>query len=231
MVSYNTVDSNLIWLSCCYVIDMKKYFAPLLFVIFISCNQGTSHQQGNGNADTVDLTDMGTSTDSSALKGNTSGSHTADTSQQKTETQSSDPVAWIRQKVEHINTAGLESKHFEFMCDEKMKVDYFYEQGEIKKISIDFGTIGDVYAKEDYYYDEGKLIFFYEFVEGGPACEGCIQKNEYRSYIKNDKVFKHLKDKDQAKCRKCEFPKTSKPYKLLTAKNTEQIKLIMCGLR
>ncbi len=116
------------------------------------------------------------------------------------------------------------------MCDVLTKVDFYTENGKIVKISIDFGTLGDVYAKEDYYYDEGKLIFFYEFVEGGPACEGCVKTNEYRSYIKDDKVFKYLKDKDQQQCRKCEFGPSSRQYKLLSARSPEEIRKIICKI-
>lgn len=138
------------------------------------------------------------------------------------------PIDAIRRMVESINNMKLEQKHFEFMCDEKMLVDYYYNNLKLVKIHVDYGTIGDVYAREDYYYNNGKLIFNYEFVEGGPACEGCIKKNEYRSYIKDDKVIKYLKDKTVEQCRKCEFGPSSKQYKLLTAKNQAQVKAILC---
>ena len=109
-----------------------------------------------------------------------------------------------------------------------MMVDYFYDKGEIVKIAIDFGTVGDVYAKEGYYYDEGKLVFTYEFVEGGPACEGCIKTNEYRAYIVDDEAIKYLKDKDEVKCTKCEYSNSSRHYTLLKAENSSQVKAIMC---
>jgi len=140
----------------------------------------------------------------------------------------SGPIADIRQKVEQINTASLHKKHFEFMCDEKMIVDYFYENGQIVKIAIDFGTVGDTYAKEGYYYDAGELIFIYEYVESGPACDDCIITNEYRSYISGNKTIKYLKDKATQPCKKCEFNAASKQYKLLQANTTEEIKAILC---
>ncbi|MEJ5994933.1 hypothetical protein WG904_10935 [Pedobacter sp. Du54] len=151
-----------------------------------------------------------------------------DTSIKKYENKALDSITFIKEKVKHINTTVLEKKHFEFLCDEKTKVDFFYENHEIVKISIDFGTVGDVYAKEDYYYSRGKLIFFYEFVEGGPACEGCIKTNEFRSYIKNDKVFKYLKDKEIEKCRKCEFSVNSRQYRLLNATTLADVKAVVC---
>lgn len=36
------------------------------------------------------------------------------------------------------------------MCDEKTKVDYFYDNGEVVKIAVDFGWVGDAYAREGY---------------------------------------------------------------------------------
>ncbi len=140
----------------------------------------------------------------------------------------SDPIAVIRRKVEKINTMKLDNRHIEFMCDEKMMVDYFYAEGEIVKITVDFGTVGDVYAREAYYYDSGKLIFNYEFVEGGPACEGCIKTDEYRSYIVDSQVIKYLKNKTETTCRKCEFTPSSRQYKLLRAKTDEEVKVILC---
>lgn len=140
----------------------------------------------------------------------------------------SDPVAVIRQQVEHINTTKLKTKHIEFKCDEKTKVDYYYENTFPVKISVDFGWVGDVHAKEEYYFNKGKLIFFYEFTEGGPACASCIKINEYRSYISEDKVFKYLKNKDEVQCRRCEFGALSKPYQLLMTSTPEDAKKVLC---
>ncbi len=114
------------------------------------------------------------------------------------------------------------------MCDVKMMVDYFYAGGKIVKISVDFGTLGDVYAKEDYYYDSSELIFNYEFVEGGPACEGCIKTDEYRAYIVDNKVIKYLKNKTETTCRKCDFSVSSRQYRLLEATTEEEVKGILC---
>lgn len=142
---------------------------------------------------------------------------------------STDPIVRIRQRVEHINTANLQKKHFEFMCDEKMMVDYFYENGELVKVAVDFGTVGDVYAKEGYYYDNGKLVFNYEYTEGGPACEGCIEKNEYRTYIENDKAIRYIKNKDIGPCRTCSFTSKSRQYRVISAKTAEEVKFALCG--
>lgn len=186
---------------------MIKRLFPLLIVVFAACSQQEKPKETN-SLDTV--------------------AKVSDSVKTVAKDTVSDPIVAIRKKVEHINTQKREKKHFEFMCDEMMKIDYYYEDNEIAKITVDFGTVGDVYAREDYYYDKGELVFMYEFTEGGPACEGCIKKNEYRSYIANGKVIKYLKDQKQEKCSKCEFPKTSRQYKLLKLNTTEQIKDLLC---
>lgn len=201
---------------------MKKIFFALAFMALASCSPSGENKSNVAADDTT-----------AAAVDTTSGSDTtadvvAESPVDSTNNQTTDPIAMIRKKVEHINTVQLEKKHLEFMCDEKMMVDRYFENGQIAKISVDFGTIGDVYAKEDYYYDNGKLIFKYEFVEGGPACEGCIKKNEYRSYIQNDKVIRYLKDKKTEKCRTCEFSATVKEYKLLKAAHDDEIKKTLC---
>lgn len=194
---------------------MKKLLLPFVLVMFISCNQKKTTVQET-SIETKAPTEI--ATDTIAI---TSESPTTD-----------DPIANIRQKVESINTnKELRKKQYQFKCDEMMTVDYFYHNDEIVKIAVDFGTVGDVYAKEDYYYDEGKLIFIYEFVEGGPACEGCITKNEYRAYVLNDTTIKYMKNKTEDDCKKCEFSSSSREYKLLEAKNQTEIKDLFCKKR
>ena len=189
---------------------MKKLCIPLILIVLFACNQ--SPKTNDTKKDTLKVLEK-----------------VPDTNLTKpADTISNDPVVKIRRAVERINTSKTDKKHYELMCDEMMKIDYYTINDIIVKISVDFGTIGDVYAKEDYYYNEGELIFKYEFVEGGPACEGCIKTNEYRSYIKNNIVIKYLKDKDSTECRKCEFNENAKELRLINAKSTADIKEILC---
>lgn len=194
---------------------MKKLLTPLLLLMLMSCDQKKTSPSENPEAtkaptEVVMDTTTATTPDVPPL----------------------DPIANIRQKVESINTnKELRKMQYKFKCDEMMTVDYFYRNNEIVKIAVDFGTVGDVYAKEGYYYDEGKLIFIYEFVEGGPACEGCITKNEYRAYVLNDTTIKYLKNKTEDDCKKCEFGSSSREYKLLEAKNQTEIKELFCKKR
>ena len=186
---------------------MKRLAVPLL-LLFIAC--GNEKPGNNYNK-----------TDTSVI--------VRDTNHALSTTKTTDPVSFIRQNVERINTSNLQKKHFEFMCDEKTTVDYLYDKKQPVKISVDYGWVGDAHAKEDYYFNDGQLIFFYEFVEGGPACEGCIKTNEYRSYITDNKVIKYLKNKDQQKCKRCEFGSMSKPYKLLMTNSAEEAKKVLCN--
>ena len=191
---------------------MKKILSPLLMLILMSCNQKKTSERET-STDTIPLTEVVADTTTASVSEDTP----------------LDPIASIRQKVESINNSKeLEKKQYQFKCDEMMTVDYFYRNNEIVKIAVDFGTVGDVYAKEGYYYDRGKLIFIYEFVEGGPACEGCIKKNEYRAYVVDDKTVKYLKDQTEADCKKCAFKASSREYKLLDAKNEAEISKLFC---
>jgi hypothetical protein len=196
---------------------MRSIYLSLMCLLLVACGEGEQHRQ-QANPQVTSVRD---SVDTAKAK-------LADAATSPKETVAKNPIAAIKQKVEGINTTQLEKKHFELMCDEKMMVDYFYRDRKIVKISVDYGTIGDVYAKEDYYYDKEKLIFMYEFVEGGPACEGCIKKNEYRSYINNGNVIKYLKDQKEATCRKCFFGPESKQYKLLKVKTAPEMKAVLC---
>jgi len=191
---------------------MKKILAPLLLLMLMSCDQKKTSEKETSSA-TNAPTEIAADT----------------TAEVASEEAPLDPIASIRKKVESINNSNdFQKKQYTFKCDEMMTVDYFYRSNEIVKIAVDFGTVGDVYAKEDYYYDQGKLLFVYEFVEGGPACEGCIKTNEYRTYVVNDKTVKYLKDQADETCKKCEFKPTSREYKLLEAKNQDEIKRLFC---
>ncbi|MEJ7559244.1 MAG: hypothetical protein WKF66_13120 [Pedobacter sp.] len=191
---------------------MHRFILPLMLLLLFGCNQRTPTLTTETRISKIDTSHL-VPIAPPLLKA------------------SKDPILSIRKAVQHINTSKLKRKQFDFMCDEVMKVDYYFLNKEIVKIAIDFGTIGDVYAKEEYYYTSGKLIFVYELVEGGPACEGCIKTDEYRTYIQDNNVIKHLKNKNVAKCRKCDFNHATRHYKLLSLTTTKQIRALMCSLR
>jgi hypothetical protein len=122
---------------------MRTIYLSLVCLLVVACGEGKKNKPSD-NAPVASVRDRA---DIAKVK-------RADTAASTKETVSIDPIAGIKQRVERINAIPLEKKHFEFMCDEKMMVDYFYHEGKIVKISVDYGTVGDVYAKEDYYFNE-----------------------------------------------------------------------------
>lgn len=202
---------------------MQKLLSLLLAVFLFSC--------GNPSADAPAAPIDSIPTVDTPMKRDTARAPEADTStgiDTLVKGPAADYISFVREQVTGINTATLRKKQFAFTCDEKMTVDYYYRGDEIVKIAVDFGTVGDTYAKEEYYYNKGELLFFYEFVEGGPACEGCITTHEYRSYIRDGKVIHYLKDKNKETCRKCTFDKNSRQYQLLQAGTTAGIQKLFC---
>ncbi|MCR5863107.1 hypothetical protein LRS05_13670 [Flavobacterium sp. J372] len=122
---------------------MKKLLLMPLLMLFIHCNDNKKTETtASHSADTVTLEDP--------PKMDSDPEAESPVLDEASETPT-DPIATIRKRVEYINTANLEKKHYEFMCDEKMMVDYFYDNGELVKVAVDFGTVGDVYAREGYY--------------------------------------------------------------------------------
>ena len=134
----------------------------------------------------------------------------------------------IKQEVARINTSGLPSKRYNFMCDEKAYIVYHYTGNDISKITIDWGTVGDAYHREEFYYRNGKLIFDYDLIEGAGAYPGGDKKLERRHYVVNDKVIKYLEDQAEKPCEHCDYKKTSTPYKALAAEASKDFKGILC---
>lgn len=141
---------------------------------------------------------------------------------------SSDPIAVIKLEFARINSAALVKKSYTYQCDELMKIDYYYEGENVVKAVVDYGAVGDHYQKSEFYYKDGKLLFFYDFVEGGPACEGCEMTLEQRYYVKDDLVIKYIKNQTAEKCEICNFSQKSTPYRALKAAKTLDFKTAFC---
>lgn len=140
-----------------------------------------------------------------------------------------DPINDIKKEFSRINAAALTKKHYTYQCDELMAIDYYYEGDTVVKAVVDYGTVGDHYQKSEFYYKDGKLFFFYDFTEGGPACEGCQMKLEQRYYVKDDLVIKYIKNKKEEKCTTCNFSQRSTPYRALKAAKTLDFKTAFCS--
>ena len=141
----------------------------------------------------------------------------------------SNPIAVIKGEFARINAAKLTKKPYTYQCDELMKIDYYYEGDDVVKAVVDYGTVGDHYQKSEFYYKDGKLFFFYDFVEGGPACEGCEMKLERRYYVKDDLVIKYMNNQTTEKCTTCSFSQKSIPYRALKAAKTKDFKTAFCS--
>jgi hypothetical protein len=140
-----------------------------------------------------------------------------------------DPVSSIKAEFARINASSLTNKHYTYKCDELMTIDYYYEGENVVKAVVDYGTVGDHYQKSEFYYKDNKLFFFYNFVEGGPACEGCEMKMEKRYYVKDDLVIKFIKNDKEEKCTTCNFTQRSVPYRALKAATTKDFKTAFCS--
>lgn len=140
-----------------------------------------------------------------------------------------DPIRSIKKEFARINAASLTKKTYTYQCDELMTIDYYYEGENVVKAVVDYGTVGDHYQKSEFYYHDNKLFFFYDFVEGGPACEGCEMKLEQRYYVKDDLVIKYIRNQKEEKCRTCNFSQRSTPYRALKAAKTLDFKTAFCS--
>ncbi|MGQ2984930.1 hypothetical protein [Flavobacterium sp.] len=141
----------------------------------------------------------------------------------------SDPISSIKGEFTRINAAKLTKKSYTYQCDELMKIDYYYEGKNVVKAIVDYGTVGDHYQRSEFYYKDGKLFFFYDFVEGGPACEGCDMNLEQRYYVKDDLVIRYIKNGATEKCKNCSFSQISTPYRALKAATTQDFKTAFCS--
>ncbi len=189
---------------------MKNVFPAFALVALISCNDKTSTKEATTTIDCVAVTAPDAS--------KTEEAHAAPLT----------PVDSIKQEVARINTANLPSKRHDFVCDEKAYVVYHYDGGAIVKATIDWGTVGDAYHREEFYYRNGRLIFDYDLLEGAGAYEGGDKKLERRHYVINDKVVKYMEDQQEKPCEYCEYKKNSVPYKALAAETSKDFVNVLC---
>lgn len=99
----------------------------------------------------------------------------------------------IRQTVQTINSKSLKKEHYTYEsggCANDGVVDYYFDHNEIVKI-MESGAMGDGSWVNEYYYQSGKVIFYFEKTVGGPAI-GKVTKTEYRVYVKDGSPVKTL---------------------------------------
>ena len=135
----------------------------------------------------------------------------------------------IRNEYARINSLGLTAQKFRFVCDTEGSISYFTENGKVVKIAIDWGFLGDGQSKNEYYYQNGALIFAFEQHVGGPAGEPA-STNEFRTYVQNDRTIKYLRNQKVESCRTCSFSASSREYKAVKALETRNFKSALCNL-
>jgi hypothetical protein len=194
---------------------MRTTLLALVFSIaLLSCNKKTADTETN----TVDSTAVTTPAEAEPAQEQTAEAPTAPLS----------PVDSIELDVARINAANLHAVAEDFVCDEKVNLIYYYDGKTIVKITIDWGTVGDASHKEEFFYQDNKLIFDYDLVEGAGAYPGGDSKLERRHYVVNDKVVQYTENKVVKPCEHCGYKASSKPYKILVPQMTPALEKWLC---
>lgn len=195
---------------------MKNSISAIAFALMIaSCTEKTTTTETtNTTTDSVVITPADSST--------TQDTVVSDTAPPRT------PIDLIKKEVARINNANFPSKRHDFMCDEKAYVVYHYDGKDIAKVTIDWGTVGDAYHREEFYYKDGKLIFEYDLLEGAGAYPGGDKKLERRHYVENDKVMRYLEGQTEKPCEYCDYKKSSVAYRALAADASKDYKGELC---
>ncbi|MCZ4224869.1 hypothetical protein [Pedobacter rhodius] len=139
-------------------------------------------------------------------------------------------ISNIRNLYNQINASTLKKEKFNYEasgCVEEGEVIYFMNGKTIVKIT-ESGSIGDGSWKSEYYYQSGKVIFYFESMTGGPAI-GKVTKTERRVYIENDRPIRNMENKKIIKvdARSAEVIQTA--YKLLIAYQTKDFAAALCN--
>lgn len=145
--------------------------------------------------------------------------------------QQKDPaIEEIRTVYQKINSTTLmkETYHYEAEgCVEDGVVEYYFDKQQIVKL-IESGAIGDGSWRTEFYYRNGKLIFCFEYLTGGPA-EGPEQKMEHRVYVKDGKVIRFMEGQKIIPADSAATDLVATGNKLLEAHATKDFAKAMCN--
>lgn len=176
---------------------MKKILAFFVLIVLASCQKK--------NENTVNTSSDPIATDTVAAR---------PTLQQ---TNPVDDIVWIKQKFGEINAQKLEQKSFTFACEVENTITYHLHQGNVVKITIQWGFLGDGETYTEYYYDQGTLFFIYERYLGGPAGLEPTT-HEVRKYIKENSVVRLMENQKVVACTEnCSITSNSQPLEALKA--------------
>ena len=131
--------------------------------------------------------------------------------------QGGDPnILEIRSEYQRINNLSTKASQHVVTCDVKDTINYFTDNGEVVKVAINFGFIGDGISSHEYYYRNGKLIFVFKVSYSyGPASGE--SKFEERYYVKNDSTIRYIRNLEITGCNSCSFSPKSREYLALEA--------------
>lgn len=139
-----------------------------------------------------------------------------------------DDVSLIQREIIRINGITSEIRIFKFSCEEEIEVTYYLDKGKAVKIVIDWPVIDGRDHQEEYYFKDGKLIFDYDYAEGGEHCADCLPALEMKTYISGDKPIQHLRNDSLADCSDCHYDETHPAYQLYPARSRQELREILC---
>jgi hypothetical protein len=144
-------------------------------------------------------------------------------------TQAEQKIANIRRQFNLINSQQLRRQSFGFECDAKDTIHYYSDRGEIVKIVIDWGFVGDGKSRHEYYYKNNTVFFVYKKHMGYVPGKG-EKIFEQRSYFDADKNIRYVEDQTLTGCVDCSLGQNSREYKALAAFKTKDFKAALCDL-
>ena len=139
-----------------------------------------------------------------------------------------DDVSLIQREIIRINGITSEIRIFRFPCDEEVEVTYYLDKGKAVKILIEWPVINDRYHKEEFYFKDAKLIFEYDYLEGGTSCEDCLPVVEKKTYIDGDKPIQYLENDSVSDCIDCRYEEDHLAYLLYPARSRQELREILC---
>lgn len=136
-------------------------------------------------------------------------------------------IAAIRAAYNRINAAPLDTVSYTFQCDEKATVIVYKSEGEVVKVRVDWGWVGDAATVTEYYYQNRQLVFRYVRSVGGAAA-GPAAVSEARTYVKDNKVIRYLQGGREVRCEECRFDASAKEYAVLQANTDDEMRVALC---
>lgn len=148
----------------------------------------------------------------------------------ETPEEKTDEISVIRQKFKDINGGKYQLVSYQAECKNSpntIKITKYLDEAYCVKIVVDWGFAGDYGRLTEYYYSDGKLIFEYEEVNGGPA-DRPVTTVTQRNYFAKDKNILFLNNGKKEICaNNCILNANSMEYKLIQINSNDEIASIL----